>query len=368
MNNIIIRNALIDDEDYVNALCLRNNLQGEISSNSWNWIWLNNQFFSKDWPIGWILEDQGNIVGFIGNIPRGYSLKGNSYRASIARAFVVDKDYRKHSLKLISQFIQQKNTDVLIFSSANRLSSSIYKLIKANPLPQIDYERDLFWVVSPSKFLYSILRKRLHSKTLSLIISNLLSPFLVLESLIKNRWGEIDSEHVRKFTPDSLPNDLDIFWNDLKLNNPNKFLSIRDKEALMWQFNNESAKKRESILFAHYQDSKLFGYMVISKLKSSDFGFNKIVINDVFVKDNEPIIILSLLKEVFLYAKKQETTLLQCIGFPVEVRNALKIAKPFSRRYSYNRFWYYVINPELKEPLRKKSTWYASMFDGDSSI
>ena len=61
--------------------------------------------------MGWVLESQGKVVGFIGNIPRRYLFGGSEWIAGVARSFVVDEDFRGRSTKLLWQFISQKGQD-----------------------------------------------------------------------------------------------------------------------------------------------------------------------------------------------------------------------------------------------------------------
>ena len=161
IDSVIIREASFDDESAVQCLCQRNGLVGERSDQAWSWIWRRNRFYSDSWKIGWVLESGGVVVGFIGNIPRAYSYKGRKWIAGVARSIVVDESFRKHTLKLVVAFFQQKKADLLIFSSSNSISASLWRRYGvASIIPQQDYNKDLFWIVSPYAFIYSILRKK----------------------------------------------------------------------------------------------------------------------------------------------------------------------------------------------------------------
>ena len=108
--------------------------------------------------------------------------------------------------------------------------------------------------------------------------------------------------------------------------------------------------------------------MIISHIISKEFKAKRIIIDDLIVCDDDPSFIRCLTREAFLYAKANKIDLLQVTGLTDEVRNSLSMEKPFSRKYSYSRFWYFAVNHDLKQPLKEKTTWCASMFDGDSTI
>jgi len=368
MEKIVIRIAKFEDEKLVHNLCQRNGLAGEISNQAWNWIWKDNSFYTEAWPIGWVLESNNIIVGYIGNIPRAYIFNGQTWIAGVARSFVVDLEYRRYSLQLISEFFQQKEADLFIFSSANNLSSSIYKMVKAKPIPQDSFDTDLFWIVSPTSFIYSLLRKKRVPKSLSLLISYLIAPFVMFENLVRNRWPKSENFDVEISTPKMLTTEIDKLWHQIKANNPNKFLSYRDRDSILWQYDNDSVKNRNPLIFTLMKNNVALGYLIVVEMNSIEFGLKRIVIDDLIVYDNDPTSINFLVREAFLYAQKKQVDILQFTGFPENIRDALKLTKPFSRKFSYSRFWYYVVNKDLEKPLKKKSTWYASLFDGDSSI
>jgi len=368
MEKVAVRNATFEDEQLVNNLCQRNALSGEISPQAWNWIWKDNAYYSETWPIGWVLESNNIIVGYIGNIPRAYSLNGDTWIAGVARSFVVDEEFRRYSLKLLSKFFQQKEADLLIFSSANNLSSSIYKMVKAKPIPQDSFDTDLFWIVSPLSFIYSLLRKKRVPKSLSLLISYLIAPFFMFENLVRNRWPKGENFDVEISIPKKLTTGIDKLWHQIKANNPNKLLSYRDRDSILWQYDNDSAKNRNPLIFTLMKNNEMLGYLIAVEMNSIEYDLKRIVIDDLIVYDNDATSIVFLVKEAFLYAQKNDVDILQFTGFPENIRDALKLTKPFSRKYSYSRFWYYVLNKDLEKPLKKKSTWYASLFDGDSSI
>lgn len=368
MLTIDVRRARFEDEVAVQNLCQRNGLEGERSDRAWEWIWGKNRLYSNDWQLGWVLESDENIVGFIGNIPRAYSLRGREWIAGVARAFVVDELFRTHSLKLIAKFFQQKEADLLIFSSANSDAEAIYRLARASCIPQQDYNKDLFWIVSPTSFIVSLLRKKGIGELLATIVSLIISPLLSLEMLIQRRWSNNSSDELVRVQTDELTNEMDEFWRKKQCMSPDMLLSYRDREAITWQFTNDSAKTRKPVLFTMKREGELYGYVIITRADSLEFGLRRMMITDLIVLDDDPVAIRELIKRAFLYAKENKIDVLQMIGFPSVVRSALHPLHPFTHTISYNPFWYYVLNPDLKDVLQNESVWYASTFDGDSSI
>ena len=139
MSSVIIREAKYEDEDLVQQLCSRNGMRQE--DKAWQWIWNSNRLYDDKWPLGWVLVSNDTIVGFIGNIPRLYSYQGKNLIAGVGRAFVVDKMFRSHSLKLVAKFFSQKYADFLVFSSypiIDRIRDLMQLLNLHFPLPLYD--------------------------------------------------------------------------------------------------------------------------------------------------------------------------------------------------------------------------------------
>lgn len=368
MEPVIVREARFDDEVFVQNLCQRNGLPGERSDQAWKWIWGKNRFYKSDWPIGWILESDKKVVGFIGNIARAYSFRGREWIAGVARAFVVDELFRAHSLRLVASFFQQKGADLLIFSSANSESEAVYRLARASCIPQQDYHNDLFWIVSPHSFSVSLLRKRGVGKFLSALISGIISPFLSLEMLLRRRWANNSVSEIEIISPDEMTNEFDEFWSKLQRYHSDRLLSYRDRDSIAWQFSNECANTRNPVIFTLRIDGLLAGYAIVTRVDSPKFNLKRMMITDLIVLDDDPDKIGNLIQDIYTYAKKQKMAMLQMVGFPSFVRSALKPLYPFMHTLPYTPFWYFVVNPELKDPLQNESAWYATTFDGDSSL
>ena len=368
MCSIIVREASLDDESAVQILCERNGLGRERSDGAWRWIWEGNKYYNDDWPLGWVLESDGEVVGFIGNIPRPYTFRGKLWIAGVARSFVVDKEFRSHTLQLVATFFKKNQADILIFSSCNKDAEAIFSLARAKKVPQPNYNKDLFWIVSPVGSVSSILRKKGLGKTLSILIARIVIPFIYLEMLFRRRWNDFDSDEVEIVSPADLTDEIDDFWRYLKISNPNRLLSFRDLEAIQWQFFNVSAATRSPKIFILRRKDVFCGYAIVTRADSEKYGLTRIMINDLIVRDDNPDMIRELVLKVFRYAKNERVALLQMVGFPVPVRSAIDSMHPFLRSVSYYPFLYHAVNPELVDELDKEVVWYASTFDGDSSI
>ena len=370
MKDAVIRSADFSDEYAVHQLCVRNNLELDEYKETWDHLWNKNKYYTQDWEVGWVIEDSNKVVGFIGNIPRAYTFKDKIWVAGVARAFVVDEKYRKYSLRLLAKFIKQNKSDVLIFSSANSEAGKVYELMHAEKIPQKEYEKDLFWIISPFNFLVSFFLKREVSVVYSYILSLTLTPFLSIISIYRRYTGvsKVKKQKIDNILIDDIPNEFDVFWNKLRGLNSDKFLSMRSAADIQWQFSKSISVEKKPRIFIVWEDKEIKGYAIVTRQDSKKFKLERLMINDLMVINDRSDLIHSLVNKILLYAKSEKVSILQVVGLPLFIRDKINLLKPYVHSIPYHRFWYYTKNSELTHNLKLEKSWYASSFDGDSSL
>src|SRR5579884_4015271 len=107
------RPATLGDGEAIIRLHDRNGLSG-MDVPTWRAIWEAYPFAGEfpDTPIGWVLEEDGAVVGSLGNVPMLYDLAGRQLKTAIAASWVVDAPYRGTSLQLLNNFYKQKGIDL----------------------------------------------------------------------------------------------------------------------------------------------------------------------------------------------------------------------------------------------------------------
>ena len=79
---------------------------GSASYEEWHHLWAGNPAYvglRGEWPIGWVLQAGGDIVGYKGNIPIFYELNGKRLIAGCGYSWVVASAYRGYSILLLEQ-------------------------------------------------------------------------------------------------------------------------------------------------------------------------------------------------------------------------------------------------------------------------
>lgn len=375
---MIVREVNIGDELSVTDLWLRNGLLSHSSANDLTWLWKDNPVCQSSWPWGWVLEENGRIFGYIGNLPLRYYYRGNAVTVACARGYVVDSVARRYSLKLALAFFLQGTADLLLISSANKSSANVYKMFKALPIPDKNYSDSLVWLLNGygvTRFLffrYLIQKKSNLSPLVVNGLSMLFSPFLNLFLLARG----LGYRGVNAGWPGNIvlmrPDDIDERWDELfeirKHQLPGVLLADRSSAVMKWHYNVAGSSENDTIIFTAILRSRMVGYLFVSAHGSSPADKGRYRISDIFVLDDNPEVIDALLDKVFSYAKDCQWSILETVGFPPYVRKQLLARRPFVRCPDTSLFWYHTAEVELSEVLANTSGWYATPYDGDSSL
>jgi len=133
-----LREAHFEDYDQIAGLESRFGLTAK-PYEEWVHLWQGNPLYRKleaHWPIGWVLEDEdGKIVGSMGNIPFLYELNGRRILVASGRSWVADIAYRSASLLLLDNLIKQRDVDLYLNNTASHNSVAAVTALECSRVP-----------------------------------------------------------------------------------------------------------------------------------------------------------------------------------------------------------------------------------------
>lgn len=365
----VLREARPGDFDAIAAVKHRNRMPAE----PWAWLWRENPAcaaFPADFPMGWVLDSAGQVVGFLGNVPLQYHRDGRTLLAAVARGFVVDPAQRSHSIRLAAAFLTQKNVHLLLNTSANVPTSSIFGALKAFKIPQDDYDQALFWVVRPAGFLASVCHRRGGPRAAARLAGWAAVPALYAEMKLRKRHpvagsGAIEVERVY---PQELGQDFDDFWQRTLRDRPQCLLADRSAAVLRWRYGHPAAAMRRPAILRARRGGRIAGYTVLTREDSPDIGLNRSRIIDLIAEHDDAGVIDHLLSAAHDLAHTDGSDIVELVGFPACVRQRCIAGNPYVRQLPSWEFWYKAVDPALERPLAAPASWYGSSFDGDRSL
>ncbi|HUA15089.1 MAG TPA: hypothetical protein VMG31_07315 [Verrucomicrobiae bacterium] len=363
---VILREARFSDHAGVAVLMQRYGMD-VMSRDDWQNLWSTNPAYLRrngNWPIGWALEDRnGKIVGFAGNIPVTCCFRGRELTAAVTTAWVVDSDYRNHSLLLASKYFAQKNVDLLLNTTAVHAAGQIFRAFHARPIPLADLETALFWVLDYRGFAASLLARK--GVPLAGIARYPVAAGLNMVGWAKGkRLKRVSDSAVRSVN--QFDDRFDEFWRELKQQS-DVVLSARDRETLQWHFR-RSATAKGLWIYTHETRGRLTSYAVFQRQDKSEVGLTRVRLVDFQSLDQSlpglDVIVAAALER----AKAQGVQMLEVIGFAGGLRERLEQMAPFRRKLPSQLFYYKAVAKDLRAPLADSAAWQPGSYDGDSSL
>jgi hypothetical protein len=369
-SRIAVREARVSDFPSVSALGKRHG-QGPDSIENWKRLWLSNPAVrdgKAPGRIGWVLETFGEIVGFLGCIPLLYEYEGKTLIASATCRFAVDTAYRASSHLLMTSFLRQKDVDLLLNTTATPSAGKMMRALQATQVPQDDYETVLFWVLNAGRFSTAVSKKMGLHASVRTTVSGLGALLLKADCAVRGRKPWLQEERygtqLRAF--DELDREFDHFCSD-QTHNVGRLMASRSAEVLRWHFC-PPENRRPARVFCAYAGSRLVGYAVIRDDVDEKAALSRSIVADLLVEKDTPEIVRSLMVAAYKYAAENGSQVLEMMGFPSSIRDAVMPWKPYSRQYPSCPFFFKARDKEVQKKLLRESAWYASQFDGDATL
>ena len=365
-----LREALFSDFAAVAELKRRWGL-GADSLENWERLWCRNPALAGSGvkrPIGWVLEADGAIVAYLGNISLQCRYGDRMLTAVTTTAFVADPPYRVLAVTLAAAFYRQKSVDLFITSSAIEASGKIALAFRCAALPQPDYDTVLFWVLRPFSFAQILMNKLRVSRLLLPIGSILAALAIMADTTIRRRQPRRSAIRlaVSEISLDAIGDDFQALWAE-KIKEKTRLYADRSAATLRWHFNIPGDRGRVRVLCCH-KGGKLDGYAVVRSEVDPRDGLRKSTVADMIVRQDDPAVIHALLVAAYEHAKNDGSDILEIQGFTADVRGVYSDWAPYQRKFPACPYFYKATDPVLHRVLGDPKAWYACAFDGDASL
>jgi hypothetical protein len=365
-----LREAAFSDFDGVAKLKERSGIVAD-SLENWNRLWRRNPVLAQSKvkrPIGWVLDADGEIVGYLGNISLQCRYGDKTLSAVATHAFAVDPAYRAVALTLAAAFYRQKYADLYISAHAIEATGKIALAFKGAALPQRDYDTVLFWVLRPYPFAKVLMKKLNINQLFSLVGGILAAVIIAADKIVRRRWPKqsADPIAVSEIRTNDIGNDFETLWAE-KLEESSRLFTYRTPAALRWHFEIPGDSGSARVLCCH-KNGKLTGYAVIRTDTDLQDGLQKSIVADMLVTNDDPALVQDLLVAAYGHAKLIGSHILEVQGFPPDIRAVCSDWRPYRRKYAACPYYYKAADPVLHKSLANPEAWYACPFDGDATL
>ncbi len=294
-----IRPFELKDADGVNAL---HDDIGWAAPSHEQWVWLSNNPARGKAPVGWVIDNDGRIDGFIGSFRQTLYRSHARFSTATSHSVIVSPRAKGGLRDLIQPFLDQKDTFAVTVLNANQIGSPIYRKLGIPPLPSPLHDVKLAWILAPTITLISKWMRLAASRYPALydVFGERFTPRSA--TLFDGRMvGWPKGVHMLHDLSDS--SSLGSFWNELKADG--KLVADRSPAALRWRLSIPGLSA-PPLLLGYHDEKGLCAYAMVQMSKTGPLDVTALEIIDMVALERAPANALpTLLKAVKTAAYKR---------------------------------------------------------------
>lgn len=366
--SILLREATFDDHARIAALQIRNGLRTR-SNADWRRLWITNPaYLAKRLPIGWVLEGpDGQIGGYLGNLPLSYRFRGEWIHAATDHSWVVDPQYRLRSVELLNRFLRQPEIDLFICATPNSTAERILRAFEFIPASSGRWNQAGFWITGYRGFSAAALRAASIRGWRAL--SYPLSAALALGDWIQPFFGKPGPRdaHGEFEIASHFDERFDTFWGELQRESGVRLLADRSRAALEWHFQHSLDRGGARLLTAA-RNGRLVAYAVFDRYDHPDLGLKRMRIADFQALHGFEELLSPALRWAIEASRKEGLHLVENAGCWSESLGVRGTVPPHHRHLPWGRFYFKTRDDELARQLKNPEVWTPTGFDGDATL
>ena len=135
---------------------------------------------------------------------------------------------------------------------------------------------------------------------------------------------------------------------------------------MQWHF--DPPHNRRTVRVLSIKGASDLGYLIVRHEEEGRNGIQRSLVSDLMIRNDDPKVLEQLFAAAYLSAKRAGSHVLEVMGFPQTIRKEFLKLKPYIRKYPACPFFYKARERSLHEKLSSGSAWYASPFDGDTTL
>jgi hypothetical protein len=364
------REVQFSDFEGVAALKQRWGLRRDTWEN-WCRLWAQNPAMAaatSPLSMGWVLETERGIVGYQGSIPLLYQIGDRTLVAATGTDLVVEPRYRVRTVGLLASFYRQPGVELRLITTAIPSVGEISKALRAQELPQRDYDTILFWVLNTSEFARVVATKLGLEGAMATAGTVLGSLALRTDMSIRRlRPSRVNAElRITEIRVEDIGDEFEALWQR-KITEKPRLMAVRNASCLRWHFTLPGSASGTAVLCCR-RFERLTGYAVVRHVMDGRTGIRKCVLADILAEQDDPSIIASLLEGAHAHAVRSGDHVFEVTGLPRNIRQIFMSRNPYLWPYPAPPFLYRVMDEALAETLANENAWYAGPFDGDTTL
>ena len=331
---------------------------------SWKKIWSTNPLLKKGYkiPLGWIIEKNQEVVGYLGNFPKVLKHNDKEYLASCITTWVVDDQYRSVSILLINQFFNQKEIDIFICTTAKSAVNKIWKALGAMEMPLVSCQEVEFVILNSKKFINGYIKKKFNLPNFFTYLFILLFKMTFIHKLNFRHFSKIN--HNYKIL-DRVDEDIHAFLKKIDANNY-RIKENKNKDWLSWNIERRILDK-EVWSVKIFDKNSIIGYCLCIGENLNHIDLKRVYLADLEILDeNNTEAFKDLIKISILESKKRNYDVIEFKNLNNYKKKFLKKFNFFKRKFKSNPYLYKFKENSKNFTYQDHDLWDISLLDGDN--
>lgn len=276
-----VRPFELADIEGVNALHTHINWPAP-SLEQWHWLASNPARGSS--PMGWVVDNDGRIDGFMGNFRQAYFRDQIRFESATSHSIIISPRAKGALRELIRPFLEQKQLFAVSILNANSLGSPIYRHYGLKPFSSPIHDVKLAWILSPAIALAAkLLRSSVNRyPAMAALVGECFSPHSgkMFDARL-TAWPA----HVRAIEDLSDNSSMGSLWEQLRAEGA--LVADRSPATLRWRLSIPGLATRP-LLIGYYDADGLCAYALAQLSKTGPVDVTTLEIIDLIALERAP--------------------------------------------------------------------------------
>lgn len=368
MAGVVLRPAEATDRAAVNALFRYHGFKTR-SEAGWRWL-----FGPRPWraepvgPAGWVLEQDGQLRGYVGNHVLDYVHGGQDLVVATCSALYVHPSARAGSTALFRAWLRQPGVALFMSTTANEASRGVYTLFGARSPADECFTEGYAWLADEGDLLGEVLGRMGAPPAQGEPAGHLLAPLARLArravDVRRPRVAAFDGE-IRAVAPHEVGAEFDRLGERLRASGA---LQVRrDAAALRWYLADPDAPGSPCVLGA-FDARGLAGYAMARLHRAPMRRVTELRVLDFVFRPGSADAVGPLLARLVGHARQAGAGLVYCPPCGPQLATVLRAHRPYVNRLVHPRHYLRAMRAGLQDELARPGAWHATGLDGDAAF
>lgn len=358
MPNISIRPLTLDDIDDIirvkNIVIKQPHFNFQAEKEICEWMLRNNPYRRNDFPFGFVLEYDNNIVGSVALIPANFKMGEKIVYGCFEVDLMVLPEFRFHGLKLLNKIWTENLFPLVISTTPNKVSLEIESKMGAAEVTFTS--RRYVKIVNPIQVILSIRHVNLEkinslSQGLIIFLRDITMGMRVKERFITEETTEFDER-------------FDVLYD--RVSKDYAISQIKNSHYLNWRYVKFPCGERK--IYSILDDKNMLRGFTVIQIERIGGGIRrKANVLELFTTKEDYSAIATLSNIVFKYAKQKNSDYIQISPVSIAMENIISNQIFMMRSVALPLCLYKCGNAELCKIAKDMNNWLISSGDGDTA-